>query len=103
MKLIGILCILTPFTAISQVTANQPQDLFTCDINNPGDGDIFTDPNLSVQEETLPVIKIYPNPISFVMTLENIDLNATIIIYDTLGRTVRSFINDQTNTYTIDV
>ena len=65
--------------------------------------DIFADPNLSVQEETLPMVKIYPNPANSVMTVENIDLDATIIIYDTLGRTVRSFINDQTNLYTIDV
>lgn len=65
--------------------------------------DIIADPNLSVQEEILAVIKIYPNPTSSVMTVENIDLDATITIYDTLGRTVGSFINDQTNTYTLDV
>lgn len=36
--LLRILCILTSFTAVSQVTANEPEDLITCDINNPGDG-----------------------------------------------------------------
>ncbi len=33
------------------------------------------------------------------MTVKNIDLNATIIIYDTLERAVESFINNQTNLY----
>jgi hypothetical protein len=271
MRLIGILCILTSFTAISQVTANPPQDLFTCDINNPGDGvEIFdltstipeiigdqtnvtvtfhltsggalgndsgfpnpesyenivnpqlvfvrvqgnsdsqittftievrlafepdtttpdplivldedndgfavfdltdiipqftndpfvldisyyetlqdaetasnpiADPEnyvntvptpqiiyvrfqnapqeecvtiaafeiiadsevIGVPDHTFSSIKIYPNPANSVMTVENIDLDATIIIYDILGRTVGSFINDQTTTYTIDV
>ena len=59
--------------------------------------------DLGIEDEALPSVKMYPNPTSSVMTLENIDLDATIIIYDTLGRTVGSFINNQTTTYTLDV
>ncbi|WP_299215356.1 T9SS type A sorting domain-containing protein [uncultured Dokdonia sp.] len=65
--------------------------------------DIFADANLSIEDESLPVIQLYPNPASSVMSIENIDLDASIIIYDTLGRTVASFINDITTTYTLDV
>lgn len=65
--------------------------------------DIFADANLSVGDESLPIVRLYPNPTSSVMTVENIDLDASIVIYDTLGRTVASFINHDTTTYTLDV
>ncbi|MEP0264597.1 T9SS type A sorting domain-containing protein [Dokdonia sp.] len=37
-RIIGIICFLASSFAISQVTANQAQDIYLCDINNPGDG-----------------------------------------------------------------
>ncbi len=65
--------------------------------------EIIADPELSVQEEQLSSVKIYPNPASSVITVENIDLEATITIYDTLGRTVLSFINDNPISYAMDI
>ncbi|MFC4632305.1 T9SS type A sorting domain-containing protein [Dokdonia ponticola] len=66
--------------------------------------DIFADDGtIGVPDYIRPSVKIYPNPASSVMTVENIDLEARITLYDMLGRTVASFVNDQTNAYTIDI
>ncbi len=65
--------------------------------------EIIADPELSIDDERLSSVKVYPNPSSSVITVENIDLDATITIYDTLGRTVLSVVNNNTTSYSMDV
>ncbi|WP_299681251.1 T9SS type A sorting domain-containing protein [uncultured Dokdonia sp.] len=85
------------------------------DYNNSGspldddinDNDIpdFLDPDvaLSTDEFEIANFAVYPNPATSVVTLENIDVDATITVYDTLGRTVLFFTNDTTERYSIDI
>ncbi len=74
------------------------------DTNDNGIPD-FLDPDvaLNVSDFSLTTVSLYPNPTNSVMTIKNIDLGASIIIYDMLGRTVGSFNNDQKNVFTLDV
>ncbi|WP_299766359.1 T9SS type A sorting domain-containing protein [uncultured Dokdonia sp.] len=74
------------------------------DINDNGIPD-FLDPDvaLSTDEFTVTNFALYPNPSSSVIILENIDLDATITIYDTLGRAVLSSVNNNSTSYSMDI
>lgn len=87
-----------------------PQTIFVRFQNAPQDEcvtitsfDIMADPALQLEDETVSIIKMYPNPSSSVITVENIDLDATITIYDTLGRAVLSSVNNNSTSYSMDI
>lgn len=87
-----------------------PQTLYVRFQNAPEDEcvtivpfDIFADANLTVQDFDTPNVNLYPNPTTSVMTIENIDLESDITIYDTLGRVVLSQKSTDTTIVTMDV
>lgn len=87
-----------------------PQTLYVRFQNAPQDEcvtivpfEIVADSDLSVQDETTSSIKVYPNPTTSVIIVENIDLDSDIIIYDTLGRIVLRHKSTETQSATMDV
>ncbi len=106
---------------------NPPIDLFACDddgdsvltINedyndsgSPLDDDLNTnnipdfldsDIVLNTDDFTFNNVTIYPNPATSIITVENIEVDANIIIYDAIGRVVLHHKSANQRSITIDV
>lgn len=73
----------------------------TLEITNPLGNKIFYDyKNLSTKDNNIKLIKIYPNPVSDFITIENLKTNSLVKIIDTSGKVV---LNKKLSGNSIDV